>query len=118
VFVVSTAFRERAADGQSSYAEAGSIAEQAISSIRTVVAFGGQPRETKRYEKALGHAYTQGVRKGIIAGLGIGSMMFIIFASYGLAFWYGATLIRNGQMNGGEVLSVFFALIIGAVSLG
>lgn len=36
---------------QTAYAEAGAIAEQAISSIRTVVAFGGENEELKKYEK-------------------------------------------------------------------
>lgn len=34
---------------QTAYAEAGAIAEQAISSIRTVVAFGGEEEELKRF---------------------------------------------------------------------
>ena len=34
---------------QTAYAEAGAIAEQAISSIRTVVAFGGEGEELKRF---------------------------------------------------------------------
>ena len=34
---------------QTAYAEAGAIAEQAISAIRTVVAFGGEGEELKRF---------------------------------------------------------------------
>ena len=34
---------------QTAYAEAGSIAEEVISSIKTVVAFGGEQSEIKRY---------------------------------------------------------------------
>jgi ABC-type multidrug transport system fused ATPase/permease subunit len=37
--------------GQKLYAEAGSVAEQAISSIRTVAAFTGERREADRYVK-------------------------------------------------------------------
>ena len=35
---------------QTAYAEAGSVAEEVISSIRTVVAFGGELDEIKRYK--------------------------------------------------------------------
>jgi hypothetical protein len=31
---------------------------------------------------------------------------------------YGATLVRDGEMNGGNVITVFFAIITGAMSLG
>ncbi len=34
---------------QSAYAKAGSVAEEVISSIRTVVAFGGEHKEYQRY---------------------------------------------------------------------
>ena len=34
---------------QSAYAKAGSIAEEVLSSIRTVVAFGGEEKEYQRY---------------------------------------------------------------------
>lgn len=33
------------------YAKAGSIAEEVLSSMRTVAAFGGEEKETKRYKK-------------------------------------------------------------------
>jgi len=37
-------------EGLKEYASAGAIAEEVFSSIRTVVAFGGQQKEIKRYE--------------------------------------------------------------------
>ena len=40
-----------------------------------------------------------------------------MFAVYALAFWYGNKLIPN-EMSGGDVLNVFFSIIIGAFSLG
>ena len=37
---------------QSAYAAAGAVAEEVISSIRTVVAFGGEERELERFIEA------------------------------------------------------------------
>ena len=34
------------------------------------------------------------------------------------AFWFGSTQVIAGKMTGGEVLNVFFAIIIGAFSVG
>jgi len=31
-----------------------------------------------------------------------------MFAAYGLAFWYGATLINNNEITAGETVTVFF----------
>ncbi len=56
--------------GQRSYSKAGAVAEQAFSSIRTVVAFGGQKRETRAYVRHLDDAYKTGSTKAVIAGVG------------------------------------------------
>ena len=38
---------------QRAYAAAGGIAEEVLSGIRTVVAFGGERKETERYEQLI-----------------------------------------------------------------
>ncbi|KAF9899271.1 Multidrug resistance protein 1 [Linnemannia zychae] len=109
---------ESSADGQDSYAAAGGLAEQAIGSIRTVVAFGGQKRELRKFNAVLEEAYKSGVKKSIATGLGMGSFMLIMFMSYSLAFYYGAGQVKAGHMEPGNVLTVLFATIIGAFSIG
>ena len=42
-----------AAKEQNIYAKAGSIAEEVLSSIRTVIAFGGEEKEIERYDSRL-----------------------------------------------------------------
>lgn len=75
------------------YASAGAIAEEVLSSVRTVVAFDGQKKEFERYEKHLETAKNNNIRKNLFSGLSNGVMWFFVFASYGLSFWYGVGLI-------------------------
>ncbi|ERE72039.1 bile salt export pump-like protein [Cricetulus griseus] len=79
------------------YAKAGSIAEEVISSIRTVAAFGGENKELERYEKNLVFAQRWGIRKGMVMGFFTGYMWCIIFFCYALAFWYGSTLVLDEE---------------------
>ncbi|CAG8491139.1 uncharacterized protein OCT59_020189 [Rhizophagus irregularis] len=104
--------------GQDVYAEAGAVAEQVFSGIKTVTAFGGQQREINRYAEKLEKAFAIGKKKALINGLAIGSIIFIIYCTYSLAFWYGSILIVQGKTTGGDVLNVFFAILIGAFSVG
>ncbi|ORZ20162.1 P-loop containing nucleoside triphosphate hydrolase protein [Lobosporangium transversale] len=105
-------------DGQDAYAKAGGLAEQAIGSIRTVVAFDGQNRELKKFNEVLADAYKSGIKKAYATGLGMGGFMFVLFCSYALAFWYGAREVKAGNMDPGNVLVVLFGTIIGAFSIG
>ncbi|RHZ83267.1 hypothetical protein Glove_99g187 [Diversispora epigaea] len=104
--------------GQEVYAEAGTIAEQALSGIRTVTSFGGQQREIDRYNQKLQGAYVIGKKKAVTSGISFGLIYFSFFGTYSLAFWYGGTLVYKGTMNGGEVLNVIFAVVLGAFFLG
>jgi ABC-type multidrug transport system fused ATPase/permease subunit len=80
-----------------------------------VYAFGGQSRELARYKERLELAYKAGKKKAIISGSAIGVTMMILFCSYSLAFWYGSKLILKGENSGGQILTAFFAIIIGGM---
>ncbi|XP_075067982.1 ATP-dependent translocase ABCB1 isoform X5 [Mixophyes fleayi] len=100
------------------YAKAGAVAEEVLSAIRTVIAFGGQDKEVQRYEKNLEDAKKIGIKKAITANVSIGFAYLMIYSSYALAFWYGTTLVLTEDYTIGRVLTVFFAVIIGAFTLG
>lgn len=69
------------------YGQAGSVAEEVLSAIRTVVAFNGEEKEVERYAEKLVPAERTGIRRGLWSGVGGGVMWLIIYLSYALAFW-------------------------------
>uniref|UniRef100_A0A672R999 Bile salt export pump n=1 Tax=Sinocyclocheilus grahami TaxID=75366 RepID=A0A672R999_SINGR len=101
------------------YAKAGAVADEVLSSVRTVAAFGGEKKEVERYDHNLVSAQRWGIRKGLIMGFFTGYMWFIIFLCYALAFWYGSSLVVDTQeYSPGTLLQVFFGVLIAALSLG
>uniref|UniRef100_A0A8D3E5A2 ATP-binding cassette, sub-family B (MDR/TAP), member 4 n=1 Tax=Scophthalmus maximus TaxID=52904 RepID=A0A8D3E5A2_SCOMX len=105
---------------QTAYAKAGAVAEEVLSAIRTVFAFSGQDREIKRcvYQKNLEDAKKMGIKKAISANISMGFTFLMIYLSYALAFWYGSTLILSMEYTIGNVLTVFFVVLIGAFTMG
>uniref|UniRef100_A0A8C2HHN7 ATP-binding cassette, sub-family B (MDR/TAP), member 11a n=1 Tax=Cyprinus carpio TaxID=7962 RepID=A0A8C2HHN7_CYPCA len=100
------------------YAKAGSVADEVLSSMRTVAAFGGEHKETERYDRNLVEAQAWGIKKGAIIGVFQGYLWCIIFLCYALAFWYGSKLvIETKELTIGQYL-VFFGVLMGAVNLG
>ncbi|XP_017163834.1 bile salt export pump isoform X2 [Poecilia reticulata] len=101
------------------YAKAGAVADEVLSSIRTVAAFGGEKKEVDRYDRNLVSAQRWGIRKGMIMGFFTGYMWLIIFLCYALAFWYGSTLvIDTEEYTPGTLLQVFFGVLVAAMNLG
>ncbi|XP_012637331.2 bile salt export pump [Microcebus murinus] len=101
------------------YAKAGSVADEVISSMRTVAAFGGEKREVERYEKNLVFAQRWGIRKGIVMGFFTGYVWCLIFFCYALAFWYGSKLVLDeGEYTPGALVQIFLSVIVGALNLG
>ncbi|KAJ3296002.1 ATP-binding cassette, sub-B (MDR TAP), member 4, partial [Blyttiomyces sp. JEL0837] len=107
----------RQGKGSNHYAKAGAVAQEVLSAIRTVVAFGGEKREVVRYFKVLKDAEVEGVKGSLLNGASSGLSIMIFYLTYALGFWYGGSLVGHG-MTGGEVVNVFFAIIIGGFALG
>eukprot|EP00741_Cyanophora_paradoxa_P002276 tig00000572_g2208.t1 len=112
--------------GQGAYAKAGDVADEAITSVRTVVSHCGEKREQERYRENLQEARRFGMKKGLSAGMSVGAMMLVMFCTYGLAFWFGSWLIqhevwnpaRGGIYTGGDIMTVLFAIVMGAFGVG
>ncbi|ORX89508.1 ste6-like protein [Basidiobolus meristosporus CBS 931.73] len=100
------------------YSISGTLAEEVISSIRTATAFGQQKKLSELYNKNILLAKQEGLKKAFFSGAGIGVIYFIIYAAYSLAFWFGGKLLNWNDIDVGNVFNVFFAVIIGAFSLG
>lgn len=55
------------------------------------------------------------MHEGLATGLGLGSVMLMMFCSYALAVWYGAKLIIEKGYSGGQVFTVIVAVLTGSL---
>ncbi|XP_022176200.1 multidrug resistance protein 1-like isoform X2 [Myzus persicae] len=113
IISASTAARE-----QIKYGLAGSIAKEVLLNIRTVAAFGGELRESKRYEMAIDKGRKLAMKKYYVFSILLGSIFVIMYSAYGIAFWYGSNLIVDGISSPGSIFTVFFSVMAGAFSVG
>ncbi|KAK6928250.1 ABC transporter-like, ATP-binding domain [Dillenia turbinata] len=99
------------------YNKPGSIAEQAISSIRTVYSFVGEDKTIAEFSHALDHSVKLGLRQGLAKGLAIGSNG-VVFALWSFMSWYGSRLVMYHGGQGGTVFAVGAAVAVGGLALG
>jgi ATP-binding cassette subfamily B (MDR/TAP) protein 1 len=65
-------------------AEGGTLAEEAVSTIRTAHAFGTQHALASLYDVAVQKAYQAECRLAVSHGVGLGMFFFAMYAAYGL----------------------------------
>ncbi|XP_056649119.1 ATP-dependent translocase ABCB1-like [Diorhabda sublineata] len=106
------------------YADSGAVAEEVISLIPTVTAFGGQQKELERYSKNLVIAKKNNIKRAIFNAVGFGSMYTLLFSSYALAFWYGVDLVLKDRKNPnptytpGNMVTVFTSVMLASLNFG
>lgn len=97
------------------YEEASQVANDAVSSIRTVASFSAEEKVMKMYEQKCEAPVKQGVRIGLVSGAGFGAGSFALFCTNSFCFYIGAVLIQHGRASFGDVFKVnlrFLVLII------
>ncbi|WVQ85989.1 hypothetical protein IAT38_008157 [Cryptococcus sp. DSM 104549] len=94
-------------------AKAGSLAEEVISSVRTVYAFGRQKALGDRFDEHIDKSRAAGKRSSLVESSGLAVMFLSLYAAYALAFFYGGILITQGRANSGIVINVFMAILTG-----
>lgn len=106
-----------ARESMEGYQKAGSVAEQAISSIRTVYAFVGEDKTITEYSSALERSVILGIKQGFSKGLAIGSNG-ISFAIWSFMSWYGSRMVMYHGAQGGTVFAVGASIAVGGLSIG
>ncbi|XP_010502833.1 PREDICTED: ABC transporter B family member 22-like [Camelina sativa] len=99
------------------YTDAGSIAEQAISLVRTVYAFGSERKMVAKFSAALQGSVNLGLRQGLAKGIAIGSSG-INYAIWGFMTWYGSQMVMYHGAKGGTIFAVIICISYGGTSLG
>ncbi|CAN8324554.1 unnamed protein product, partial [Cochlearia groenlandica] len=99
------------------YEEASQVANEAVSSIRTVASFCAERKVMNLYENKCNGAKKQGVRLGLVSGLGYGFSFFALYCINALCFYVGSYMIQHGEATFKEFFNVFFALTVTAVGI-
>ncbi|THF97661.1 hypothetical protein TEA_029430 [Camellia sinensis var. sinensis] len=115
---ISNIFLHRLAENiQDAYAEAASIAEQAISYSRTLYAFTNETLAKYSYATSLQATLRYGILISLVQGLGLGFTYGLAICSCALQLWVGRFLVTRGKAHGGEIVTALFAVILSGLGL-
>ncbi|KAF0711105.1 Aste57867_5382 [Aphanomyces stellatus] len=128
-FYMSKIVADAVQGGVTAYAEAGGIAEESLSNVKTVHMFNAGQAMVEKYVAALVRTEASGVKKGLAVGVGTGVLFALMLWTNALGMYYGAVKITNDQLgpepctgancyDGGRVITVFFCVVIGSMAIG
>lgn len=88
------------------YEEASQVATDAVGGIRTVASFSGEERVVDAYERKCESPIKQGIREGVVGGLGFGFSFLAFYLTYALCFYVGAKFVEQGTATFPQVFRV------------
>ncbi|XP_033137134.1 ABC transporter B family member 13 isoform X2 [Brassica rapa] len=103
---------------EAAYADAGKVAEEVISQVRTVYAFVGEEKAVNSYSNSLKKALKLCKRSGLAKGLGVGLTYSLLFCAWALLLWYASLLVRHGKTNGAKAFTTILNVIFSGFALG
>lgn len=104
---------------QDELAAANVIVEETLQSISTVKSFVGEAFESARYGKGLNSVVGVALTTAKYRGAFISFIIFALFGGIVAVMWYGASLVAEGQMTVGELVSfVLYTTFIGGSIAG
>ncbi len=104
---------------QDELAAANVIVEETLQSISTVKSFVGEAYESARYGKGLSSVVGVALTTARYRGAFISFIIFALFGGIVAVMWYGASLVAEGSMSVGELVSfVLYTTFIGGSIAG
>jgi ABC transporter fused permease/ATP-binding protein len=100
---------------QDELAQTNVIVEETLQAINTVKAYTNELFEIGRYKTSLGRAVKAALSAANYRGAFISFIIIGLFGGIILVIWYGATLVQNGDLTIGELISfIIYTVFIGA----
>ncbi|KAG1688097.1 hypothetical protein DVH05_004413 [Phytophthora capsici] len=102
---------------QKVYAEAGSVAEETLGSIRTVASLNGEHKAITKFETKVFEAEKENIALHKMSSAVFAMFLASIWVMYSIGLWYGGWKASKGDTTPGDVFAAFFGVLMGTASL-
>ena len=101
-------------ESMATYSLAGGLAEEVLSTIRTVKTLGAREKFAARFETHLAAVEKCGRKSQLTIAIMIAIFLTTTFMSHSLTFWSGSIFIANHEASVSDVITVGFAILVGS----
>lgn len=103
-----------------SYGSSGKVAQESLSSLRTILSFGIQHKAIKTYNEKLVIAENVSIKKGLLTGIFEGIFYFLFNLLFGIGIYYMVHLYQTDpeNYNPGNLMPAFFCMVTCSSAIG
>ena len=95
------------------------IVEETLQAVQAVKSFTSEWFEIRKYNNSLTEVVNTALRAAVFRGLFISFVVFVLFGGIVAVIWYGATLVQEGAITIGELISfILYTTLIGGSIAG
>lgn len=111
--------RKMARKAQDQLADSGTIVQETFQGISIVKSFTAEFYEISRYVKSVYAVVDTAISNARYRGAFISFMIFSVFGSIAFVMWYGANMIKTGELTMGSLtMFVIFSMFVGGTFAG
>ncbi|HYM93833.1 MAG TPA: ABC transporter transmembrane domain-containing protein, partial [Chitinophagaceae bacterium] len=111
--------RKMARRAQDQLADSGTIVQETFHGISIVKAFTSEFHEIGRYVKSIQSVVVTAISNARYRGAFISFMIFSVFGTVAFVMWYGAGMIKSGELTMGSLtMFVIFSMFVGGTFAG
>ena len=105
IMFIGSRLRTLSRKSQDRIADVGSTANEILSAMKVVQAFGQEKREAGRVRQAAEATFATAQRRITLRSFMTAAVIFLLFGSVVLVLWEGALDVQTGRMTGGAIAS-------------
>ena len=95
------------------------IVEETLQAVQVVKSFTSEWFEIKKYNRSLNDVVKTALQAAVYRGLFISFVVFVLFGGIVAVIWYGASLVEEGAITIGELISfILYTTLIGGSIAG
>ena len=110
--------RRISTDFQDRLAEANSLAEEAISSVRVVKWFTAEEETARLYDHHIRASYDVAVRRARLRSIFVPTVTFVMFSTLALVLWQGGRQVIAGNLTAGNLVTFLLYTLTVAGAIG
>ncbi|GLE06650.1 hypothetical protein PINS_up016044 [Pythium insidiosum] len=99
------------------YAEAGAVAEETLSQMRTVASLNAERRAVAQYNAKTAVAEAENIQLAKYVSGVFAMFLASVWVMYAVGLWYGGKKVSQGHATPTEVFQAFFGILLGSGSL-